>query len=446
MNRTTLFTKEHIHSIFKENKSILNKNGSKGKALKQIDELDFPGRKTPGWEKTELYSILRHKYAKPQPVKISEEILRQFIFYGIDADILVFTNGYFDEERSTIKSTEQIYVGSLKRAFVDMPKVAKRYFDTVTDSKASIFSSINKAYAEDGFIIYMPDNAKTKRPVHILNFIDGEVSKPVVQNRNLVVAGKNTKLDIINTYHSVLPDFSLTNIFTEIILEENAEINYHLFQGEGYDAAQINKIVVKQEKNSKFKSNTATMCGTMVRNDIEVDLSDEYCDTKLNGFYLPTHRQITDNSILINHNKPNCTASQFYRGVIEDQGKAIFTGKVFVAPNAQHTDSEQSNQNILLSKNARAYSRPQLEIYADDVQCAHGSTIGQIGEEKLFYLQTRGISKRNAQTLLLYAFVSEVLKHFTIDSYKNYISFLLNKRLKGENLKSLCMTKICPGC
>lgn len=447
MNRSnSLLTKEHIHSIFSATKSVLNKNGSCEKAKEALNQLEFPGKKTPGWEKTELHNILRHRYSKPLPAKTQENVLRQFMFYGIDADVLVFTNGYFDEEQSVIKSADDIYIGSLKRAFTDMPKVAERYFDTVKDTKANIFSEINKAYAQDGFLIYLPDDTQIERPVHIMNFLDGEDSKPMVQYRNLIVAGKNTKIDIINSYHSVLSDFSLTNVYTEVVAEEHSLINYHLFQGEGYDAAQINKTVVKQEKHSKFVSNTATMCGTVVRNDIEVDLTDEFCDTKLNGFYLPSRRQITDNALLINHNKPNCTATQFYRGVVEDHGRSIFTGKVFVAQDAQHTDSAQSNRNILLSQDARAFSRPQLEIYADDVACAHGSTIGQIEEEALFYLQTRGISKRNARTLLLYAFIGETLDHITVQPYKDYVSFLLNKRLRGEDARSLCMAKVCPGC
>ncbi len=442
----TLFTKEHIKNIFKDTETSLIKNNSKEKALEEIEKLNFPTPKTTGWEKTNLHNILRHKYQKAEYAKTQQFVLRQFMFYSVDADILVFTNGYFDEEQSIIKSTDNIYIGSLKRAFCDMPKVVKRYFDTAKDSKPNIFSSINKAYAEDGFLIYIPDNVKTDRPVHIINFIDGDITKPIVQYRNLIVAGENTKIDIVNSYHSVISDFSLTNCFTEIIMENNSEVNYHLFQGEGSEAGQINKTVVTQQANSKFNSNTATLCGTVVRNDIEVDFTDEYCQASLNGFYLPAIKQITDNSILINHNFPNCNATQNYRGAIEDHAKAIFTGKVFVAKDAQHTNSSQSNKNILLSDNAIAYSRPQLEIYADDVECSHGSTTGQLDLSALFYLQTRGISKQKAQTLLLFAFLYETLENITVKSYMEYVNYLLNKRLNGKDPRSICGAEVCGGC
>lgn len=441
-----VLSKEHIKSIYATDTNPLSKNGSVEDALKSIKDFDFPNRKTTGWEKTDIHNIMRHKYSKPAYYETKEDYIRQFMFYGIDADILVFTNGYFSEKQSVIKSADTLYIGSLKRAFIDMPKVVKRYFETTENTKSHIFNEFNRAYAEDGFLIYIPDNTKTVRPVHVMNFVDGNESKPLVQTRNLIVAGRNTSIDIINSYHSVLSDFSLTNVYTEAILEENAQVTYNLFQGEGYDAAQINKTVVKQEKSSRFKSNTATMCGTVVRNDIQVDFTDELCDAKVNGFYLPSRRQVTDNSILINHHKPNCTSTQFYRGIVEDHAKAVYTGKIYVAQDAQNTDSQQSNRNILRSSDARAYSRPQLEIYADDVACAHGSTVGQIEKEALFYLQTRGISKRNAETLLLYAFIGEALEMIDIPAYKQYVSYLLNKRLRGENVESLCMVKACPGC
>lgn len=447
MTRTEpLLKKEHIQEMFKDSSRALSKNGSAEKALAQLGKADFPGRKTPGWEKTDISNIMRHKYSKPDYLETREEYIRNFIFYGTDADILVFTNGHFSEKQSMIKSADAFYVGSIKRAFIDMPEVVKRYFDSVPSENDHIFNLFNKAYAEDGYLIYLPDDTKMERPIHVMNFIDGNRPKPLVQYRNLIVAGKNTHADIINSYHSVLSDFSLTNAYTEAVLEENARVNFHLFQGEGYDAAQLNKTVVKQEKSSVFKSNTATMCGTVVRNDLQIDFSDEFCDAQLSGFYLPARRQITDNSVLIKHNYPNCTGMQFYRGIVEDHAKAVFTGKTFVAQDAQNTDSEQSNRNILLSPDARAYSRPQLEIYADDVACAHGSTIGQIDKEALFYLQTRGISKRNAQTLLLNAFIAEVIEKGEIESFKQYINYLLNKRLRGEDIASLCRVKPCPGC
>ena len=298
-------TKQHIKSIFSNNTEPLASPESVQQAIENIEKQDFPNLKTKGWEKTDITNIRKYNYRKPKFAEIKEEYIRQFTFYGIDSDLLVFSNGYFDEKNSLIKSAEEIYIGSLKAAITDMPKVVKRYFGTVENDDKTIFNSINSAYTEDGFLIYVPDNAEVSRTVHIMNFIDSSEAKPFVQSRNLIVLGKNTKMDIINSYHSVLPDFTFNNVYTEIIEEENAELNYYLFQGEGNEATQINKTVVQQEKKSIFKSNIATMCGTVVKNEIQANITEENCHTETNGIYLPARRQTIDNSILINHLVPN---------------------------------------------------------------------------------------------------------------------------------------------
>ncbi|MEA2043321.1 MAG: Fe-S cluster assembly protein SufD [Bacteroidota bacterium] len=439
------FNKKYIKSIFGANTSLGDKE-AKETALKAVEQLRLPNRKTSGWEKTDLTELLDRKYTKAEFKLVKDEYIRHFSLYGIDSDLLIFNNGFFDEKSSMIKSAENIYVGSVKRAMMDMPKVVKKYFNTVPSKNENLFNALNSAYAEDGFLIYVPDDTTVERPVHIMNFIDAPNGKPAIQTGNLIVLGKNTSIDVINSYHTIEADNSFTNVLTEVILEENAALNYHIFQGEGSRAGQYNKTIVKQEKSSAFKAHTTTMCGLTVKNEIQVDLTAEDCYAEADGIYMPDHREVMDNSVLFNHNKPNGKSSQMYRGIIDDYSRAIFTGKIYVAQDAQHTDAEQSNRNILVSDDARAYSRPQLEIYADDVACAHGYTVGQIDKESMFYLRSRGISKRNAQRLLLVAFISEVLAKVTVEPYRQYINYLVNQRLRGEDMETLCQVKICPSC
>jgi len=220
----------------------------------------------------------------------------------------------------------------------------------------------------------------------------------------------------------------------------------NIFQGEGEGAFQLNNLHISQQKGSTFESNTATLCGELVRNDLVVNLNGEYCQTNLNGFYLAEKEHIFDNFIKVNHLSANCQSNQLYKGTIDNNAIVSFFSKVYVAPDSQKNDANQSNKNILLSDYAKVYSMPQLEIYADDVSCAHGSTTGQLDKEALFYLRTRGISERIAKTLMLYAFISDVIVKIENKAYKDFLFFLINRRLKQEKIEGLCSHKICPSC
>ena len=292
----------------------------------------------------------------------------------------------------------------------------------------------------------MPDNYVSENPLHIINFTDGDNNKTLVQTHNLIVGGENSQLKIINTYNSLSANYTLSNIVTEIFLEQNSQINYNTFQGEGNDASQIHNTSVNQNKDSVFNSHTVTFCGTIVKNNFIVNLNEEHAEVSLDGLYMPDKEQCFDNYIFVNHAKPNCTSNQNYKGIIDNKAKAVFLGKVYVAKDAQKTLADQSNKNLLLTDYAKVYSRPQLEIYADDVSCSHGSTSGQLDKESLFYLRSRGIPLKRAKNLLMYAFTSDLIDNITIKAYREYVNFLINKRLRGDEILGLCSVKICPSC
>ncbi|MBN1250787.1 MAG: Fe-S cluster assembly protein SufD, partial [Bacteroidales bacterium] len=276
---------------------------------------------------------------------------------------------------------------------------------------------------------------------------DGNNKKTISQYRNLIIAGKNSNVQIVNSFHSLTVNYTLTNISTEIILEENANLNFNIFQGEGDDAFQINSTKVNQEKNSNFSSHTITLCGSIVRNDLKIEHKAENCETNLFGLYLPDREQHFDNNIFINHAKPHGTSNQIYKGIIDNKASAVFLGKVFVGKGAQKTIADQTNRNILLTQYAKVNSKPQLEIYADDVSCSHGSTTGQIDKEALFYLQSRGINRRRAEVLLLGAFISDVIDAIKVEPLKIFVNILVNNRLNGEKVDGQCaMVSGCPGC
>ena len=225
----------------------------------------------------------------------------------------------------------------------------------------------------------------------------------------------------------------------EIVLNENATLDYNMLQGEGNETFQINQTSVLQKAYSRLKANTITLCGMLVRNDLNVKIDAENCETQLDGLSLPDKKQHFDNNLFVRHAYSNCTSNQLYKSVVDNNATSVFSGKILVDQDAQKTDANQSNKNVLLTANATALSKPQLEIYADDVSCTHGSTTGQLDKEALFFMQARGISKNVAQRLLLQGFVGDVIDNIEIEAFRNEIKSLIEARLSGEKEENHCI-------
>lgn len=437
--------KEEFIELFSEIKEKSLIKDKKDKIIDLIQKMEFPDSKTESWKNTNLHNLLKHSYTVGYSTGIPDEFINTFSFYQLKTNRIVFVNGYFSEIYSSVSDKDnKLIIGSLRKYMNE--KVVKDYFEKTSITKNSLFTALNSAYATDGACIIIPDHAVIENPIHIVNFVNGNNSKIISQSRNLIVAGKNAQAKIINTYHSLSSDFTFNNIGTEIFVNEDAILHYYMFQGEGNEAGQINNTFIDQKGGSFFKMNTSTLCGSTVRNEVHIDFKGEHCEADLQGIYLPDKEQHVDNYVKITHSKPNCVSKQLYKGIIDNNAQSIFTGKVYVARDAQKTDAEQSNKNLLLTDNAKAYSRPQLEIYADDVSCAHGSTTGQIDNESLFYLKSRGIPERRAKTMLMTAFIEDVLTKIDIKQYKEYVQFLVSRRLKGQEVEGLCSVKICPNC
>ncbi len=438
--------KDNLLSLFSE-KDILILEKKRNETFKNIiKQKEIPNTKDEEWKNTSLNSIFKHKFIKGKKINVPNEFVNTFSF-GTEEDRLVFVNGFYIEEKSKIsQNKDKIYIGSIKDARNSHKEILEKNYCRTDIQKHNFFTAINSFYAENGAFIYIPENVVLEKPIHIVNFVHGNNQKVFSQTRNLILVGKNSQAKIVSSYHSLSEDFTLNNIATEIITEVNSNLEYYIFEGEGNSASIINNTFVNQDANSFFKLNTSILCGSLVRNEIHIDHKGEHCTTDLQGIYLPDKEQHFDSFINIKHSKPNCKSNQLYKGIIDNKAKAVFTGKVFVAKDAQKTDAVQSNKVLLLTDNAKSYSRPQLEIYADDVSCAHGSTTGQLDKEALFYMKTRGIPERKAKTLLMTAFIGDVLDKIKISSYKDYVKYLVNKRLKGQKVEGLCTLKICPSC
>lgn len=445
----TKISKDDLINIFKkEDNEVLSNKEIKENALKVLEQKEVPHKKLEEWRHTGLNKILQHRYSPAKFRTLSKEEVNLFSIPGLDAYRLIFVNGFFIPELSDLKNDEKgLIVIPMHEAKRKHKALFDKYFDKSGIQASSFFTALNSAYASNGSFIYLADNFTNNKPIHIAHFSDGQTRKIAVQYRNLVIAGKSSNAHIVNTYHSLSLNYTLNNVATEIFVEDNAHLSFNIIQGEGVDAAQFNYTKVIQESNSNFSMHTTTFCGLLVRNDLKVLQNGSNIETDLNGLYMPDREQHFDNSVFVHHAKPHNNSNQLYKGVIDNKASAVFYGRVLVDKDAQKTNANQLNKNILLTKYAKIYSKPQLEIYADDVACSHGSTTGQIDEEALFYLRARGINRRKAETLLLTAFVSDVIEKIQIEAIKFYVQILINNRLQGTKKEAQClMIDECPAC
>ncbi|NPA68061.1 MAG: Fe-S cluster assembly protein SufD [Chlorobi bacterium] len=431
--------------LYKNETDFLIKETEKKKYVEEFLKSKIPDGKKENWRKFNSKPIFRHKYKLGKKAELDFNTIKSMSFFNPDANRIVLINGFFNEKLS-FRKNEEIILTSTKKAKIEYPEIFYSHFRKIKNNDKTFFDALNESFSQDGAFIFVPDNISVKEPIHILHFIISSNGNIFSQTENIIIAGKNSSLKIIHSYHSLSRDFSFNNGRTDIFAGKNSATEYYIFEGEGDTAAHINNINTEQEKNSYLKSNIVTFCGSTVRNNFKIKLNEEHAKTEIEGIYMPDKEQYIDNFVEISHLKSNCESKQLFKGVIDNRAISVFTGKVYVAPGAQKTNSEQSNKNLLLTDYAKAYSRPQLEIYADDVACSHGSTTGQLDDEALFYMRTRGIPEKQAKTMLTSAFLKDIIENISTESYKDYVNFLINGRLKGQNPETLCSVKLCPSC
>ncbi|MBT4775135.1 MAG: Fe-S cluster assembly protein SufD [Crocinitomicaceae bacterium] len=384
-------------------------------ALKELEHLDFPNRKTEDWRYTRVAPLI-NKLLRQSAVRPETE---NFYIPQLQSHKIVFSNGNLiknevaDNNRITIKKLETS--------------------DLLLNSQASIdeiFTTINTAYTHGGIYIHLDKNTILEKPIEIIHLIDGQ--NTFAQIRKLIVLEQGAEAQIVEGYYSSETGLSFTNAVSEIIVKDNAKLHLDKIQFESEEHWHINSEYVYQESNSNFTINTITLNGGTVRNGLNISVDGNNCETNLNGLYLLKGKQHVDNHTKVDHKQPHCTSSELYKGMIDDQATGVFNGKVFVREDAQKIEAFQQNSNILLSENASMNAKPELEIYADDVKCSHGSTTGQFDDEALFYLKSRGISEKNAHALMAAGFAEDVLVNVTNEFIKLHINKLLKERFNWE--------------
>ena len=403
----------------------------RSEAIKNFELKGFPDRKEEAWKYTSLNSLQKIDFSIfPKGINALEyKDVKQYFLHEIDTYKIVFIDGVYSSFLS--ETTHDGVDICLMSAALSKPmykQIIDVYFNAVA-SKDESLTTLNTAFSKEGAYIYIPKNKMPKKPIEILHFATGNEAALLLQPRNLIIAEENAELQIIERHQSLTSNEVLTNSVTEIFAAKNAIIDYYKVQNDVDNASLIDNTYISQKSNSVVKVHTFSFGGKLTRNNLNYYQNGEYIDSTMKGVTILGEKQHVDHHTLVHHREPNCESHQDYKGIYGEKSMGVFNGKIIVDKIAQKTNAFQQNNNILISDKATINTKPQLEIFADDVKCSHGCTIGQLDEEALFYLQTRGIPKKEAAALLMYAFANNVLASVRIPELKMRINRLIANKL-----------------
>ena len=401
----------------------------------------FPTTRDEEWRHTNVAPIVEASFRPSVPGTngISAGKLGSFIFSDIDCCNLVFVNGFYSADLSTPGALPKgVRAGSLAAALQAEPKKVEPYLARHASSRKNAFVALNTAFMLDGGFLYLPAETILKKIIHLLFISTLDAAATVNYPRNLIVAGSGSQASIVESYIGPQGGVYFTNAVTEIVAADGAIVSHYKLQRESDDAYHVATLHVHQEEGANVSSHSISMGGILTRNNITGVLDGEGGELTLNGLYVTKGRQHVDNHTSIVHAKPHCNSRELYKGILDDQSSGVFKGRILVQPDAQKTNAKQTNKNLLLSQDALVNTTPQLEIFADDVKCTHGATIGRLNDTELFYLRSRGIGEEAARALLTYAFASDVIATVQIKPLQCQLDLaLLARMLKVEGVDVL---------
>ena len=403
-------------------------------AFEQFITSGFPTNKNEEWRFTNITPITKRKFVpsfREMPHKIQAEQLEKIIIPGMSANRLVFVNGKYDKNLSLIKSKNgQIEIGSLSEAILSRSEIVKEHLSRYANFEKNPFTALNTGFINDGALVHIPGGIMLEDPVYILFIASGSSNPFVYHPRNLILIGKNSRTSIVEHYVNFDGNSYFTNGVTELMLEEHSVATHTKILDESKDAFHIGSTEVHQKNNSNFTSHSISIGGSLIRNNLTSVLDGERIECTFNGLSLGTAGQLIDNHTTIDHARPNCSSHELYKAILDGRSKGVFNGKIYVRKDAQKTDAKQTNKTLLLSDTATINTKPQLEIFADDVKCTHGATIGYLDSESIFYLRSRGISEDAAREMLTFAFANDVIKRITLEPVQAHLQQIINYRLK----------------
>jgi len=400
-------------------------------AIKNFENKGFPTKKEESWKYTSLSAILKNDFSvfpkTDGAIQYSE--VKKYFLHEIDTYKVVFVDGVFSSHLSS--TTHDGIDVCLMSSALNKPKykmVIDTYFNQIANKDESL-TSLNTAFANEGAYINIPKSKVADKPIEIMYFSTGNETALLVQPRNLVIVGENSHVQIIERHQSLNNNPVLTNSVTEIFAQKRAIVDYYKIQNDNLEANLIDNTYVSQKQESHVSVHTFSFGGNLTRNNLNFYHFGERLTSTLNGITIIGDKQHVDHYTLVNHAAPNCESFQDYKGIFTDRSTGVFNGKVYVEKEAQKTNAFQKSNNILLSDKATINAKPQLEIFADDVKCSHGCTVGQLDETAMFYMQQRGIPKKEAKALLMYAFSNSVIENIKIPELKQRITTIIANKL-----------------
>ncbi len=405
----------------------------RAEAMERFERLGFPGTHQEDWKYTNLAPLSKAGFEplSEKRMALSESELAPFVYGEASASRLVFTGGLYNPELSSTEALpEGVVVGNLADAFEgEQGEVVRANLARYADFNEDGLTAINTAFIRDGAFILIPKGVRVETPIHLLFLSDQEAAS---FPRVLIVAEEQSEATVVETYRNIGENRYWTNAVVEIVLEAGARLEHYRVQRESLRAFHTATTEVELGRDSRFDTTSFMFGAGLARHNINVSMKARGAECWVDGLYLIGGNQHTDTHSLISHAEPFCTSHQLYKGILDGKSRAVFNGKVFVHQGALQTDAQQTNRNLLLSNEARVDTKPQLEIFADDVKCAHGATVGQLEEEELFYLISRGLRPELAQNLLTYGFAEEVINKIKIESIKAELDGTLLNRLRAE--------------
>lgn len=391
-------------------------------ARQRFHDLSLPGTKTEDWRFTSLSSLLK------LPLELAVEGAAPVLAPRAPAEgiRLVFVNGRFQADASLLGTLPKgVHVSNLAQA----PKEVERHLGRIADYHDNVFTALNSGLLHDGALVLIGTGVVLEQAIEIVYHTTAAARSLAVQPRTLIVLERNSQATVVECYEGHGTYF--TNAVTEVSLAADARLDHYKLQEESGAAYHIANTQIVQEQNSNFTSHYVSLGGRLVRNEVRIRFDGQHAEATVNGLYQGSGQQHLDNFTVIDHAMPNCASHELYKGILDDQAHGVFNGKIFVRPDAQKTDAKQTNKVLLLSENATINTKPQLEIFADDVKCTHGATIGQLDEDQIFYLRARGLGLSEARKLLTFAFANDIVGRIKIAAIRDRLEESLVRGTTG---------------
>jgi len=436
-------TEQSYIELYKEQQASLKKpcadllNAGRDKAFERFAQLGFPTTRNEDYLYTDLtaafsidYGLNINRLAIPVVFRCDVPGISPYLYYVVNDSF--YANG----QKNILP--EGVIICGLNEAAEKYPELVAKYYNRLIEKDKTATVAFNVAFAQDGFFMYVPKGVTLDKPVQLVDIMRADVDF-MANSRNLVILEEGAKAQLLECAHTQDAVQFLCNRVTEVFVGENASFEYYALENTHNKTTNISSLFINQASSSNALVNIVTLHNGLTRNDVKIDLDGENAETLLCGMAIGDKAQQIDNFTSVNHLKPNCRSRELYKYVLDDSAKGAFAGKIYVAPGAQKTEALLTNRNLCATPTARMKTKPQLEIYADDVKCSHGATVGQLDEAALFYMRTRGLSEAEAKMLLKFAFASEVIDKIRIEALKDRIHLLVEKRFRGELSK-------CAGC